>query len=242
MKTCYLISGLLLLNALVAKAQYNELSTQVGSSLFAFHGDRVVHQSFFTILRESTPATVGSPSYTNDPWSSRSSFSWTVNMQAQHVSKKNMIAGLQLAYESLATKTKIIGGSDLGQFIAFQQGSSRFTYEYINLHPFVGQRFGNRQTSLDLTAGLDAAISLANWEKGKGVTASNDVYLTYHKHAVPGLDLRARLTATAYYQNVGLSVSYAHGLTDYSAGSMGRVGSATTSQVWRISASYRLLE
>ncbi|GAB4028720.1 hypothetical protein GCM10028773_63440 [Spirosoma koreense] len=88
-------------------------------------------------------------------------------MQAQRVAKTNWITGLQLAYESLATQTSIIGGSDLGRFISFQQGRSTFTYEYITLHPFLGHRFGNRQVSLDLTAGLDVSFNLRTWEKGR---------------------------------------------------------------------------
>ena len=235
----YAITSLLLVNSLVTKAQYSELSAQLGSGLFSFRGSQVVQESFFNIVREASPANVGSASYTNDRWSSRSSFSWGMSMQAQHVSKNNFIKGFQLAYESLATKTTIVGGSDFGRFIPFQEGQSVFTYDYINLHPFVGQRFGNRQLSLDITIGLDAAMGLYNWEKGKGTTTANELYLTYHKYSIPGLDVRPRVDAIGYYGRVGLSISYAHGLTSYSNSLVGVSVATITSQLWRIGVIYR---
>lgn len=243
MKKICVVAGFLFISSLTANAQYNELSAQLGSGLFSFHGNRVVQESFFNIVREAAPSnTVGSASYTNDPWSNRSGFSWGVAMQAQHVAKTNFISGLQLGYESMATRTSIIGGSDRGNFIPFQEGHSTFTYEYITAHPFVGQRFGNRLLSIDLTAGLDAAIGLYNWEKGRATTAANELYLTYRKHSIPGLDLRPRLNATIYYHSVGLGVSYAHGLTNYSAGLVGIPSSPTTSQIWRVNAIYRIIK
>ena len=243
MKKLCVVIGFLLVSSLMANAQYNELSAQLGSGLFSFHGSKVVQESFFNIVRDAVPPPpVGSYSYTNDPWSSRSGFSWGVTMQAQHVARKNFISGLQLSYESMATRTKIVSGSDQGNFIPFQKGNATFTYEYINVHPFLGQRFGNRNLSVDVTVGLDAAIGLYNWENGRATTAANELYLTYRKRSIPGLDLRPRLNATAYYHKVGLSFSYAHGLTNYSAGLVGVSSAETTSQIWRVNAVYRIVK
>ena len=233
-----LLTGLLSLTiAQGLKAQHNELSLQTASGLFALQGNLVTNQSFFNIGTDFQGRDI---SYTNNPFSPKSGFSYSFSVQAQHLIKGRFIYGMQVSYESLATQTQITEGYASGVAIPFVDGHSTIRHQYVNLHPLLGYRWGRQAWQLDLSIGLDLAFGSSATEKGEAFTASHQAYITHNRLSVPPFDRRPRLDLTAYYRRFGLSVGYAKGTTNYIANLAFGSKYAIYEQVWRAGLVYRL--
>ena len=221
------------------KAQHNEVILQTESGLFALKGNLVTDHSVFNIGTDFQGRDI---SYTNNPFSPKSGFSYGFSVQAQHLTKGRFIYGIQVNYESLATRTQITEGYASGVAIPFVEGHSTIRHQYVNLHPLLGYRWGQQAWQLDLSIGLDFALGSSTTETGRAFTASRQEYTTHRALSVPPFDQRPRIDLTAYYHRFGISVGYARGTTNYIANLSFGSSYAIYDQVWRAGLVYRILQ
>ncbi|RTQ46506.1 hypothetical protein EJV47_21365 [Hymenobacter gummosus] len=119
-------------------------------------------------------------------------------------------------------------------------GRTHLINEFVNVHPFVGRRFGlGKALSVDVSAGADLGLLLHSQEKGRATDEQGQTLSSNLERPQPGLDVRPRLNLTTYYKRAGLSLGYSHGLTNYRRSWVGGVNEAYA-QVWRLGVVYRL--
>ena len=125
---------ILLVSAQFCLGQQRQFSFQLNSGLFSFGGSSASETSFFNVGDGNTIS-----GYTNNPYGKNSSFSYGLGVQAQKITPKNFIYGLQLSYESLSSKLTI--DNAYGEITwTVEDGETVLTNNFINLFPSVGQR------------------------------------------------------------------------------------------------------
>jgi hypothetical protein len=170
--------------------------------------------------------------------------SYGVALQQQRVTKGRLLLGLQAGYERLRSRVNLVllyyPGADYLPSIGGRSGRTHLINEFVNVHPFVGRRFGlGQMLTLDVTAGADLGLLLHSQEKGRATDDQGHAVTSDLERPQPGLDLRPRLNLTTYYKRTGLSLGYSHGLTNYRRNWVGGVNEACA-QVWRLGVVYRL--
>ncbi|MCO4294748.1 outer membrane beta-barrel protein [Solitalea sp. MAHUQ-68] len=185
-------------------AQQTEYSLHLGSGLFSFGGESAQNTSFIN------------QNYTNNPYGTKSGFSYSICAQIQRATKWNFIYGLQAGYESLSSKI-MINDVYLDDMIFSVNEQTILTNQFININPFLGYRF-KLGIPLDLTAGADYGLGISSKERAE--TFSPDVTVD-NERKIPGLDFRLRFGLATYYKKVGFNVGYSYGLTNYTAEMIG---------------------
>lgn len=231
----FLLTAVCLSLAGAAQAQSWETAAQLTGTGFNFRGASAERQSF---INYPTRAGVG---YTNNPYGARRGVGYGVALQQQRVLRSNTLLGLQAGYERLRSRVDNEQGIPISNdLLQTGFGHTDLIHDFINVQPYLGQRLGLGEVSLDLTAGLDLGILLHCQEKGFVEASGGPRYTTDLERAQPRLDLRPRLGLAAWYRHLGLTASYSHGLSNYRSGWVGGVNEAY-SQVWRLGVAYRLL-
>lgn len=222
--------------ATTAHAQKWEASAQLTTAAFNFRGASAGPESNINL---SFPGS--GLDYTNNPYGSLPGFSYGGALQLQRVTRGGLLLGLQAGYERLRSRVKLVGTYAPGvyDYLETVEGRTYLNNDFINAHPFVGRRLGLGPLDVDLTAGADLGILLHSQEEGRATNAAGRVFTTDREREQPGLDVRPRLDLTTYYRHVGLSLGYAHGLTNYRRDWVGGTNEAY-SQVWRLGVAYRL--
>lgn len=217
--------------------QQTEISAHLTSGAANFRGSSVAGSSFIV-----SSQTAGAGAYTNNAYGSRVTFSYGVAGQVQRLTAgSRTLVGVQAGYELLRSRVQIAGVVDRTNRLVPTVGKSTLTNSFINVHPFFGRRFDFPKVDLDLTAGPEMGLLLHSQEKGEALSPAGRRYTTSLGHDHPELDVRLRANLTAHVQNVGLSLGYSYGLTNYRKSELGGTGEAY-SQVFRVGLSYRLAE
>ena len=204
---------------------------QAGSGWFSFFGPNSVHETILYFLSDSFLA---------NPYGKTSGASYGITGQVQHVTKNTLIYGAQVGYEQLTSHVAIT--ATRGDFGISSAASGRGTLQnqYLNVNPFIGKRFGNRRFCLDATVGLDAGIGLFSRESAQ-LAQQNPIFFEVadQRRPMPDVDFRPRLNLTGYYRAFGLSVGYAHGVSNYAARRFS-ADAKIYAQIWRAGIVYRL--
>ncbi|MCP2044045.1 hypothetical protein [Pontibacter sp. HSC-36F09] len=158
--------------------------------------------------------------YTNTPYGSRYSLTYGVGVQTQLITEKSFIIGAQVTAEQLRSNVEILSvfRAEPSSVNAYSgEGKTVLKANFLNLQPYMGKRLRANNLYLDLTLGTDIGFNQKLQEKGEVTLYDGSKYETNRERSKPGIDLRPRLGMTAWGKHVGLSLSYAHGLTNYQA-------------------------
>lgn len=185
-------------------AQKTELTLHINSGFFSFASNQ--EQKY------------NSPEDFNvNPYGSKSAVSYGLGAQIQKITESELIVGIQTGYESLASKVSfndlVIDGATFTT-----HGKVVLRTNFIGLYPFFGNRFFIRKIPFDLSLGPDLGFGLGSKETTK---TKNPKTVTSAKHSYPGLDLRLRISLTAFYKEFGLNTGYSFGGTNYTEALVG---------------------
>ncbi len=227
-----------ILNGIVTAFSYGqstEISAQAGSGLFSFGGGSATKASLITVSFDGSIS-----GYTYNPYGRYSGFSYGFGAQVQRITKSTFIAGLQVGYESLSSKVKIVGAYDATTYWALpmDDGKTILTNNFVNLNPFIGKRFELKSNvKIDLKFGFDFGVCLSSTEKYDITQAQDDHITGSVSRNKPNLDFRPRIEMVNYYKQIGFSIGYSYGLTNYTSGLDG-ADRVTQSRYFRLGLSY----
>lgn len=203
---------LLLCAAHVSFAQKSELNISAYSGLFSFRGDGASSRSYITAFIPSDPGI-----FTANPYGRKSSFSYSVELQGQRITKQNIIYGAGIAFESLKSKvySDTMSGGDLVYFVQRTDAKTTLKNTFVTVNPFAGYRFSHNNIAVDLVGGLDLAFCLRSVEKGE-TRPDNENNLSFaNKLSKPALDVRPRIHCRIAYKKVGINAGYSLGLVNF---------------------------
>lgn len=227
-----------------AHAQKLELSVQANSGLFHYTGLSAESHSFF--IQGSSQDL----NYTNNPYGKNYAYSYGAGLKANWVANSGFIFGIQAGYEILRSKTTLTAFGpysdpnslhlDLYTGPYASSGSTILTSNFINISPYAGYRFKLKKVSLDLLPGMDIGVGLSSKEKGNVYIQANDQNFTSNRQRQkPPVDIRARFGTSINYQRFSINLSYARGLSNYTANMIG-ADSKVYSELFRLGIGYRL--
>jgi len=237
-----------LLCSTLLHAQKTEVSIQANSGLFRYSG---------TAATSYSPSTEASPygqDYFNNPYGSKNSISYSGDIQVQHVDKKGFIAGIQAGYEILRSVVGINGYFPSYYFypgfnIAFSQGAPQpatgqdvLVNQTINISPYIGYRLQIKKIRLDLLPGISLGFNINSYDKWKGTDNNSGIIFQGNtKLADAPMDLQLKFASVAYYNKWGITVSYAHGLTNLNKYMYGYLNSTAHSELLSFGIAYKIL-
>lgn len=230
-------------------AQKIEFSVQANSGFFRYAGKSATAESY---IHQAPPKIAN---YTNNPYGSKNGFGYGAGLQGQFVSKNGFIAGFQAGYEELKSKVDITGillysteylYLSNTNYVASPpvnaKGETYLKNKFINVSPYVGYRINLKKMKLDLMPGVDLGFGLSTYENGKATTTdgSNTTIQTDLKRDKAPTDIRLKFAAALVYNRIGLTASYAHGLTNYQGNIIGDANFEAHSELMRFGVSYKL--
>ncbi len=233
MKTFILI--FLLLLPATTFAQKSQVAFHAGTGLFSYGGESATRSSFINL--GDVPSV---SSYTNNPYGKSSAFSYAFGVQLQRFTSKDFIYGIQLSYESLASKLTLdYAYGDIAWSI--REGETTLRTNFINVFPSIGQRVKLiKGIDSDFLLGADFALALSAEEKYNLTTDQGDKLSGQNARHTPSFDFRPRIEFVTYYQNIGLSIGYSHGLTNYQSNLDG-ANRQVNARYLRFALSFRLM-
>lgn len=217
-------------------AQKHQFSVHLNSGFFSFGGASASATSFLNVSDVSSI-----PSYTNNPYGTKSGFSYGAGIQYQRISREEIIYGIQLGYESLSSRIDLDHAA--GEFMwNVDDGKTILANTFVNVFPSLGKRINaGGNIDIDVLLGCDFGFGLASVEQysvtnDQGLEMSGD-----YDRDIPTVDFRPRVEMINYFGNFGVSIGYSLGLTNYQAGLDGADREAR-SRYLRLGLSYRLHE
>jgi len=219
--------------ATLANAQKLEIAAQLNTGISKFAGASAESSSFILVSDVAN-----SSSYTNNPYGRRFGLNYGGGIQLQLVTDQRLLLGAQVAVEQLRSRVNING---INGFRSNNQAEGHTTLQnsFLNLQPYLGRRLYLHGVEVDLTLGTDIGFCLKSMENGNATDAYGNEVTTSLKRNKPDIDFRPRLGIVAYRNHLGLTLSYAHGLTNYTSGYDG-ANSEVYARVLRLGILYRL--
>ena len=217
-----------------ALGQKIEFAAQVNSGLSWFGGESATSRSFIIVSDVANQT-----NFTNHPYGKKPGTSYGFSGQVQRVTKRKLVLGLQAGYEVLKSKLAITDVSmDTYKLVLITDGETILRNEFTNWQFFVGKRLGRNNWKLDITAGPEVGFCQNSHEKGFAKSSDGYQFTTDLNRTHPKADWGARLHVAAYYQKIGLSLGYAHGLSNYQANLEG-ANLKTYARITRLGIVYR---
>lgn len=244
MRKQFLLGPLLAL-ALPAAAQHTELIGRAGLGLFRFGGRaaaRVAGVSYYDDYFDGP----GGSGYS--PYGRRLGAGFTLGGRGQRVGRRNGLAALEVGYDWLRSRMAVdlvsyspAIYSSRGPVGYAADGTVQLRTQHLTAFLGLGHRFQVAAAELDLLAGPEVAYVFGGREQGNGTynggtpwTINQDNRGSFNR-----ADARLRADLTAWYQRVGLTASYAHGLINYQGGLVG-ASREVYSRTLRLGLAYRL--
>ncbi|TWR27479.1 PorT family protein [Mucilaginibacter pallidiroseus] len=228
------IVGLLVAGSVYA--QKVELSVNASTNLYHYSGNGTTATSPIITSPDA------SQNYTNNPYGNKNAWGFGLAGQAQYVTKAGFIAGLQAGFERVQSSVDITTFySPMQNYGALPtvDGSTKLKSNYINLNPYIGYRIIADKFNIDLQPGVDVGFKTSMREKGS--TGEGNVATTDRSREDKNTDFRLRMGIAAYYNRIGITAAYAHGLTNVKEDLIGSQANEAYSRLWRFGISYRLL-
>lgn len=230
----YFFLMVLFVSVSAAFGQSIEISAQVNSGLSWFGGESAASRSVIIVSD-----VVSQPNFTNNPYGNKPGTSYGFSGQVQRVTKRKLVFGLQAGYEVLKSKLDITDVSmDTYKLVLVTDGETILRNNFTNWQFFVGRRLERNNWKLDITAGPEVGFCQKSREKGFARSSDGYQYTTNLDRTHPKADWRARLHVAAYCRKIGLSLGYAHGLSNYQANIDG-ANFKTFSRITRLGIMYR---
>lgn len=227
-----------------AKGQGFEWSVQANSGLYRYTGNGSTSSTIFN----------GDPSsqekgYANNPYGSTLGFSYGGSFEGTWIAKSGFIAGLNGSLDVLQSRENITTATPNVLFSLnispplsiSMSGYSGLTTEDINANPFIGYRFKGQKIKIDIMAGADLAFSVNTYEHTSLKDANGDKYANNSFLNNLPADTRIRIGTAIWYHRLGITASYAAGLTNLTAKELNDSTPPTTkSELGRFGLAYRL--
>ena len=211
-----LLTVLFLANAF---GQKTEFRIAFNSGLFSFSGQSAEKYSQINFSNSTNSG------YTNNPYGSMVGLCYGLSGNLKRVAKKNLVLGLDIGHETLRSKiniSTISGYTGTSTYEYTATGQTFLNYNFINLFPYIGQRFNIRKVSFDIVGGFDIAYCLKATEKGKASATNGTKYTTLVDRKTISTEIRPRIQFSADYQKIGIYIGYSYGLANYMSGYDGR--------------------
>ncbi|MEJ8802743.1 outer membrane beta-barrel protein [Pontibacter sp. H249] len=191
-----------------------EVGVQLNSGVSCFGGESAASETRLIYY----PNYPGPKGITEKSYGSKLSATYGISAQVQQVFSSNFLVGAQAGVESLRSNVNInrveeYRNNSLRVFEA--EGSTERRYDLINVAPYVGRRVNAGAFDVDVTLGTDLGLAFHAEENAKATYANGEEASSKYELSTSKLDVRPRIGAAAYYHSFGLSLSYAHGLTNY---------------------------
>jgi len=216
--------------------QKTEFRIAFNSGLFSFSGQSAEKYSQINFSNSSNSG------YTNNPYGSMAGLCYGLSGNLKRVTKKNLVLGLDMGYETLRSKIKISaisGNTGTSTYEYSATGQTFLNYNFINLFPYIGHRFNVRKVSFDIVGGFDIAYCLKAREKGNASVTNGTKYTTSVDRKTINTDIRPRIQISADYQKIGIYVGYSYGLANYMSGYVGGTNECYA-RLTRFGLTYRL--
>ena len=229
MRNLLLLASLALLTQPVW-AQHTEVSVQARLVLTNFLGSGATATGtakgdFFDA---ATPPAFHIDPYLRNPYSRRMGAGVSASLRAQRVGSEGGLLALEAGIDQAQSHSRVtlFDGTPLrwmGPYPLTESatGSVQLRRWVLPLFAGIGRRFhGSGRLQLDVLVGPELALLLAAAEKGSGTHSGSyqPVETPWQIDVSPAVsrraDLRVRADFTAWYQRLGLNVSYTWGLTD----------------------------
>ena len=155
------------------------------------------------------------------PFGAEKALSYGLSGDIRHVSKHNILSGVDLGVEVLTSKTPIIHISEitssggLGDYDA--TGASYLTHTFVTLNPYMGYRFNAAKAHIDVTLGIDAAyhINEKATEKGTATIVGGASYSSNSQIKTIQLDVRPKGQISISMNRIGIFGGYSYGISNY---------------------------
>lgn len=216
-------------------AQKAEINFNAYTAFFGFHGNGTTTTSYINSNRMAKPG-----DSTFNVYGKKGSFSYSLELQGQRITKHQLIYGLGIGFEQLNSKVNIdsVRLVSLGTQYALS-GKTLLKNSYLTLNPFLGRQYMINEITLDFLLGVDIAFCENSEEDSKTIFVDNsmgDPAKFKNTKTKPTADYRPRVQMKAQYKNVGILLGYSLGLTDYKQQS----ATHAYSNLLRLGISYRL--
>jgi hypothetical protein len=185
-----------------------EFSMQINSGAFFYGGQST----------RSTSTDISYPPYSvKNPYGRTPGFSFGVSSQFQKITDNKFIYGLGIGYESLSSKVNLkdVWSEEPVYPWVTSECFATLTNQFINLNPYVGHRIVKSKVTFDIIIGTDLGIGLKSQAKLNLLNSRGDSPIVRFGIDKTILDFRPRIGITSFYKNLGLSISYSHGLSNY---------------------------
>ena len=218
--------------------QKTELRASLNSGLFSFSG---VSSKATTSINYDDQTKSG---YTNNPYGSKVALCYGVSLNLKRITKRNIIFGLDIGYETLRSKISIdridgYNGTSVYQYNA--SGKTFLNNSFLNFNPFIGYRFKVDNIYFDLSVGFDIGYILKANENGSATATNGIKYTTSGDRKSITFDLRPRIQLSTEYKKFGLYIGYAYGLKDYLMYAKGGTNLDASARLLRFGITYQII-
>lgn len=185
----------------------------ISYSTFAQKTELTLHlnSGFFSFASNQEEKLNNPEDFNLNPYGSKSALSYGLGAQIQKITESELIVGVQAGYESLASKV-MFGDVIVDGALFSTDGKLVLRTNFVGIYPFFGNRFLIKKIPFDLSLGPDLGFGLGSKETTKTKNPKN---ISSAKHSYPGLDLRLRISITAFYKEFGFNTGYSFGGTNY---------------------------
>lgn len=212
--------------------QKNEVSLNLNSGLFSFSGQSTASSSF---INYNTQTNSG---YTNNPYGSKNGLCYGISGNLKRVFKKNFFIGIELGFEDLRSKV-LINSVYTDTFAYSANGKTFLNNNFIDLSPYIGQRFKLKIICFDITGGLEFAHCLSENENGSAVAINNIKYTISSNNKTITTDIRPRIQVSANYHKSSIYIGYSYGVIDYLSDYRGTINDCS-SRLIRFGIAYQI--
>jgi len=191
--------------------QKTELRASLNSGIFSFSG---VSSKATTSINYDDQTKSG---YTNNPYGSKVALCYGVSLNLKRITKRNIIFGLDIGYETLRSKISIdridgYNGTSVYQYNA--SGQTFLKNSFLNFNLFIGHRYIIDNIYIDVTGGFDYGYFLKATEDGSAKAYGKQYNTSVDRKDIT-FDFRPRVQLSTEYKEIGLYVGYSYGLIDY---------------------------
>ncbi|HEX8425132.1 hypothetical protein [Hymenobacter sp.] len=246
MKQTILFSLLVGLAGPVA-AQHTEYSGRAGLGLFWFGGHGAEAVSSVSYYADNLGT--GPNGSISNPYGRKVGTGFTLGGRMQHVSQGNGLTTLDIGYDRMRSRAAVkqvdyspspYSSAYIGTYTA--DGTTNLVTQNLTVFLGAGHRFQVGAVNLDLLAGPEAAYVFGMKNKGSGSFDYNNGTpwkVNQESYKENRGDFRLHAEITAWYQRVGITAGYAHGLVSYRGGQYGN-NESVYSRTLRLGMIYRV--
>lgn len=203
----------------LCRGQHVEYNFGAGSGLYHYVSDKIDRiEPFYSMLNVAVGTMYPIKPYVNDPLGDKSGFSFQFYGVVKKVTKHNYIWGLDVEFQSLQSKKRLL--YVFGDSIENASGQCKLRYNYIDLFPFFGRRIILKKIYVDIFGGFELAMNLFQaHEKAKAEIISTHQIVSTNFSSRSSLihlpwDARFRLQSLLGYKQWCVLLGYAWGLSN----------------------------